>query len=111
MISERRREQKRRWAKDNRQYQRDYNKEYKKRMKNNLFFIASKRITDSNNYSRKMGYSPITCSKGRVMALMATQTTCCHCGAEGPLDIDHCHTTGKARGMLCRSCNIKDVLK
>ena len=32
---------------------------------------------------------------------------CCNaCGQEGPLNRDHCHASGKARGLLCLSCNL-----
>ncbi len=100
-----------RWREKNREWEQEYTNAYKRRMKNNIFVNASERISRTNNVSKKMGYSPITCSKGRVMAIMATQTECCHCGAEGRLNLDHCHTTGRVRGMLCQSCNAKDVLK
>jgi hypothetical protein len=31
--------------------------------------------------------------------------TCDACGEEAKLNIDHCHTTGKIRGLLCYRCN------
>ena len=85
--------------------------EYNKRMTNTLFRRTTDRINTIKYTAKKKGYAPVTDSRARVMAYMATQTECCHCGVEGPLDIDHCHETGKVRGMLCRKCNSKDVLK
>jgi hypothetical protein len=49
-----------------------------------------------------------------VDALLEKQGACCAiCGSDGKdhatftrLVIDHCHTTGKVRGMLCAKCNI-----
>jgi hypothetical protein len=42
-------------------------------------------------------------------ALSATQGgTCAICGClpgDTPLCVDHCHTTGRVRGLLCRLCN------
>ena len=38
----------------------------------------------------------------------ASGNTCYICGASPgarELDIDHCHTTGKVRGLLCPTCN------
>lgn len=31
--------------------------------------------------------------------------SCAMCGREEDLCIDHCHETGKVRGVLCRTCN------
>ena len=33
---------------------------------------------------------------------------CGLCGFRGNLVEDHCHTSGLVRGMLCRSCNVRE---
>ena len=45
--------------------------------------------------------------------LLTEQNNCCAiCGTDKPggkhdrFQVDHCHTTGKVRGLLCKSCNI-----
>lgn len=45
-----------------------------------------------------------------VKALIAAQDGCCAiCRTPLPFEkfcVDHCHTTGKIRGMLCNGCNV-----
>ena len=38
-------------------------------------------------------------------AVALRNTSCEICGSTKSLHIDHCHTTGKVRGPLCRGCN------
>lgn len=38
-------------------------------------------------------------------SLMATSSYCQVCGSKNDLCYDHCHTTMKFRGVLCRKCN------
>ena len=38
--------------------------------------------------------------------LKAFPTSCEACGSLENLHIDHCHTTGVVRGILCSKCNI-----
>jgi hypothetical protein len=38
--------------------------------------------------------------------MLYSHNECCHiCGIKTELHIDHCHATGKVRGLLCRGCN------
>jgi len=44
-------------------------------------------------------------SDAALKDLKATTHECVICGAKEPLVVDHDHTTGKVRGMLCNHCN------
>lgn len=46
------------------------------------------------------------CSKEQYESLFLSQGgLCAICGSGASLCIDHCHKTGKIRGLLCRLCN------
>lgn len=56
-------------------------------------------------YKRKTAYGlPL----GGYQRLFETQRgMCAICGREGvKFDVDHCHSTNKIRGLLCRKCNL-----
>ena len=44
-------------------------------------------------------------SDAALAKLKFTTHECVICGSEEPLVVDHDHTTGKVRGMLCNHCN------
>jgi len=51
-------------------------------------------------------------SEAMYVEMLRKQNGCCAiCGAaeseqfKGVLHVDHCHSTGKVRGLLCRGCN------
>ncbi len=57
--------------------------------------------TRRNKLKRKYGVTP-----DQVDKLSAKQEhKCAICGDLKPLRIDHCHASGKVRGLLCHNCN------
>jgi len=54
-----------------------------------------------NHYIRKYGLSGEDVEK--LKSLQNSQ--CAICKLKKPLEVDHCHSSKKVRGMLCSSCN------
>jgi hypothetical protein len=44
-------------------------------------------------------------SDEELKALIATNKNCNICGSSENLVVDHCHSSGVVRGMLCNHCN------
>jgi hypothetical protein len=45
-------------------------------------------------------------AKDRFDLMNELGTTCNICGSEEVLRLDHCHESGKFRGVLCNQCNV-----
>jgi hypothetical protein len=63
--------------------------------------------TYARDWQRKKKYG---LTSDEIEQLRVAQKHCC-AGCDAPLAskvecIDHCHSTGKVRGILCRECNI-----
>ena len=98
-----------------RKYDKDYHAKYHQRNK-------EKRRLQSKEYKEQYGktlfykvnniknVNKIKDSKARIMAFKATYPECQNCGCStGKIGVDHDHETGMLRGILCNSCNRKDV--
>ncbi len=88
----------------------DKQKAYRAEYRADPFNRAKETLQSNARHAERLGYAPINASIEEVMELQTSTTTCQCCGAAGPLETDHCHDTGALRGMLCTSCNQKDVL-
>lgn len=52
-------------------------------------------------YGLELGeYDRMLAAQGDVCAICKG-----HCGRERRLSVDHCHSTGRVRGLLCQNCN------
>ena len=63
-----------------------------------------KRPINNRRHSLKKHYG-LTESEHQLM-VTKQNGTCAICNQEGLLCVDHNHTTGKVRGLLCKSCNL-----
>jgi hypothetical protein len=73
---------------------------------------AKKKITAARKKAEKRGYLPFACTPEQYLELWKRSNNRCElCGThesetqQGYLCVDHCHETGKVRGVLCGSCN------
>lgn len=71
----------------------------KKVLLNSFCKKCSVRMSAAWVRKRKFGLTP------EQYAELTTGTPCQICGAVGRRVIDHCHKTGRVRGVLCRHCN------
>lgn len=60
--------------------------------------------TRSVLYSRRYGLSVE--QYDRLVLKQDGKCARCLCSTERRLDVDHCHKTGKIRGLLCSACNL-----
>ena len=79
-----------------------YNKQWREENKE-----QDKLVMETARLKRKYNLS-----RDEYEALLESQNNCCKiCGThgtentQGKLYVDHCHTTGKVRGLLCMKCN------
>jgi hypothetical protein len=73
--------------------------------KNARAYVAQNR----EKYYEYQAASRFKVKRADIIALRASSTVCEVCGAppnKKRLAIDHCHASGKLRGMLCHSCNL-----
>jgi hypothetical protein len=101
-----------------REVQRKANASWKRRLTKESprhFLDIQKRYRDSNKLklSVKRLEDTYKCSYGHLCKLHAVQGMACGiCGTPIPpppsrkAHVDHCHDTGKVRGILCRGCNL-----
>ena len=88
----------RKWYQENREQQLKYLKKYREQ---NTRSYSEKKLMI--NY----GFSP---EVAKQVYLMQRNDPCYICGVAGdkgkPLHTDHCHETGKVRGLICGACNV-----
>lgn len=107
---------KRAWEKENAEKQRERRREEYK--KNREKRVAASRKWKAENADRVAAYRldgnlrryGITFAEKEAM-LTSQGNRCACCGSEDPRGkngwhVDHCHATGKVRGLLCLYCNV-----
>jgi hypothetical protein len=65
------------------------------------YYVANKRKLREQHVLREFGIPLEVAEKARHNQ----EGRCKICKKEVPLNIDHCHTTGIFRGLLCSNCN------
>ena len=67
------------------------------------YYANNKHKWKKDTYSTNL--KKLGCTEEEYLAAMSTSDSCQICGDKERLCYDHCHTTGKFRGVLCQKCN------
>ena len=93
----------------NRELLREKNKKYSKEnpeiVKNSKLKYRAKNKQNIKEQRRQMRYG---ITKQQYDEMLERQQYCCAICSKTPkktLDVDHCHSNGEIRGLLCNSCN------
>lgn len=80
------------------------NAQAKVHYENNRDFVLERQRLTARKSRRRVRYGV---TPERYDEMVLEQNGLCAFGhvPEGPLVIDHCHVTGRVRGLLCRHCN------
>lgn len=81
------------------------NREAIKKKNSDHWHNVQKFQKDRNTEQRRKRRYGITNAEWDAIAKQQDEL-CALCRIKPPVDVDHCHTTGKIRGLLCRGCNV-----
>lgn len=93
---EKHKKSRRRWVENNRERHNEYHKQYRKKHSE-----KRKEIAYRANMKTRYGLSFEDYSK----MFEEQDGKCGCCGDDEKLFVDHCHESGKIRGLICRFCN------
>lgn len=84
-------------------YMQNYRKQHKDRLNKYLREWRRDKKRNQKSYNLRYNYG---LSIAEYHQLLARASNCCEiCGVDDDLAVDHCHTTKRIRGILCRKCN------
>jgi hypothetical protein len=80
---------------------------FKKWQQSDAGKISSRRAHLSAKYNITLqDYDDLLITQNNCCAICGENVENCEKGSGNRLAVDHCHITGKVRGLLCSSCNI-----
>ncbi len=93
-AKERRRQQQKNWDRRREEQKRAYGRAYSKAQRLSQYDLTHE---EYQALLEQQGYVCAICKKAETIRLKS--------GEPRALAIDHCHKTGKVRGLLCQACN------
>ena len=96
-------EQKEAHRKDEKLWRQANPERYRARVKSYRFLTI---LRGSQNAAKRNGHQPIKATVQEFTCWYKSQPRVCQiCGTTEHLVVDHCHSTGNLRGIVCRYCN------